>query len=46
MKLNFWQWIGLVLLAIGLALWVYKQAGKGQANGTNTGTAPVVQPSR
>jgi hypothetical protein len=25
MKLNFWQWIGLVLLLIGVALWIYKK---------------------
>ena len=25
MKLNFWQWIGLVLLLIGVAMWIYKK---------------------
>lgn len=25
MKLNFWQWLGLVLLLIGVALWIYKK---------------------
>jgi len=42
MKLNFWQWLGVVLLVIGLALYVYKRSRPA----TNTGTAPVVQPTR
>ena len=25
MKLNFWQWLGLILLVIGVALWIYKK---------------------
>ena len=44
MKLNFWQWIGLILLVIGLAMLVYKKTRP--ASGTGTGTAPVVQPTR
>lgn len=29
MKLNFWQWIGLVLLVVGVALLVWREtAGK------------------
>jgi hypothetical protein len=23
MKLNFWQWLGLVLLVIGVSWWIY-----------------------
>ena len=42
-KLNFWQWIGLILLVLGLALLVYK---KTRPAATNTGTAPTVQPVR
>ncbi len=26
MKLNFWQWIGVILLIGGLALYVYKRS--------------------
>lgn len=44
MKLNFWQWIGLIVLVIAVAYWVYeKSAGR---NPTPAGTAPVVQPTR
>ena len=43
MKLNFWQWLGLILLVIGLALWLYR---KNQSTTTDPGTAPVVQPAR
>ena len=25
MKLNFWQWLGVVLLVIGVALWIYQK---------------------
>jgi hypothetical protein len=44
MKLNFWQWLGLILLVIGLALFIYKKTRPSDASGT--GTAPVVQPTR
>ena len=44
MKLNFWQWIGLVLLVIGLAVLVYKKTRPARTD--NAGTAPVVQPTR
>ena len=37
MKLNFWQWLGLILLVIGLALWLYR---KNQSTATDPGTAP------
>ena len=49
MKLNFWQWLGVVLLVIGVVLWVLK---KTRSDGTTvpssgaTPTAPVVQPTR
>ena len=25
MKLNFWQWLGLILLLIGVGLWIYRK---------------------
>ena len=25
MKLNFWQWLGVVLLAVGVVVWVYER---------------------
>ena len=25
MKLNFWQWLGVVLLVVGIALWIYRE---------------------
>ena len=43
MKLNFWQWLGVILLVIGLGLLAYKRT---RPAATNTGTAPVVQPTR
>ena len=43
MKLNFWQWLGLILLLIGLGLMVYKRT---RPPATPAGTAPVVQPTR
>lgn len=49
MKLNFWQWLGVVLLAIGLVLYVYKKTRPAEttpSGGGGTGTAPVVQPTR
>ena len=36
MKLNFWQWIGLVLLLIGVAMLIYKKT-------RSTGTDPATQ---
>ena len=38
MKLNFWQWIGLVLLLIGLVMLVYRRTRP-------TGPAPTTQPT-
>jgi hypothetical protein len=49
MKLNFWQWLGVILLVLGLAMYVYKKtrpAGTTAPTGAGTGTAPVVQPTR
>ena len=25
MKLNFWQWLGVILLIVGAALWIYER---------------------
>jgi hypothetical protein len=44
MKLNFWQWLGLILLVIGLAVYAYEKTRP--AATTNTGTAPAIQPTR
>ena len=41
MKLNFWQWLGLILLMLGLALMVYKRTRPAAP----ADTAPVVQPT-
>ena len=48
MKLNFWQWLGVILLLIGLVLYAYKRTRPPAAPATtqNLGTAPVVQPTR
>jgi hypothetical protein len=46
MKLNFWQWIGLILLIGGLIALVYRETRPkpDPARNPNIGTAPVVQP--
>jgi hypothetical protein len=45
MKLNFWQWIGLILLIGGLIALVYRETRpKPNPANQNLGTAPVVQP--
>lgn len=44
MKLNFWQWLGLILLIIGVAMYVYKKTRPAATD--SAGTAPVVQPTR
>ena len=45
MKLNFWQWIGLLLLIVGVAMYVYKKTRPADG-GAGSNTAPVVQPTR
>jgi hypothetical protein len=35
MKLNFWQWLAVVLLIIGAALWIYER------NHGTTATTPA-----
>ena len=42
MKLYFWQWLGVILLVIGVAWWTYDKTRPAAP----TDTAPVVQPSR
>ena len=44
MKLNFWQWLGLILLVIGLIMYARKMSRP--ANPGTSGTAPVVQPTQ
>jgi hypothetical protein len=46
MKLNFWQWIGLILLIIGVAMYVYKKTRPANPANPGANTAPVVQPTR
>jgi hypothetical protein len=35
MKLNFWQWLGIILVIVGGAFWIYEK---------NTATDPVKSP--
>jgi len=48
MKLNFWQWIGLILLIGGLIALAYRETRPkpGPSSNQNIGTAPVVQPTK
>jgi hypothetical protein len=49
MKLNFWQWVGLAVLVVGVAALVYREshpAAPKTPTTQNLGTAPVVQPTR
>jgi len=50
MKLNFWQWVGLVVLVVGVAALAYRETHpvvpKTPSATQNLGTAPVVQPTR
>ena len=43
MRLNFWQWLGVILLLLGTAVWLYERKG---GKPPKTDTAPVVQPTR
>jgi drug/metabolite transporter (DMT)-like permease len=45
MKLNFWQWIGVVVVVVGVALLIYRET-RPAAPPADPGTAPVVQPTR
>ena len=44
MKLNFWQWIGVIVIVAGLAGWIYQKSRP--ATPSDPATAPVVQPTR
>jgi len=46
MKLNFWQWLGVVLLAAGIAWWLYSahNAAKQTAPPGNAATTPTTAP--
>ena len=41
MKLNFWQWLAVVLLIIGCVWWIYDATHKKDA--TSTGQPPTTQ---
>ena len=46
MKLNFWQWLGVALLVIGVTLIIIRETGEKNAapvpsNPTPTGTQPA-----
>jgi hypothetical protein len=45
-KLNFWQWVGVVLLLVGLAWWQFgsRQAAKSTAPSGNAATTPTTVP--
>jgi drug/metabolite transporter (DMT)-like permease len=36
MKLNLWQWIGILLLVVGVALWIYKKSTQTTTPGNPT----------
>jgi len=40
MKLNFWQWIGLVLLIVGAALWIYERRAEDRDPAQPPSTVP------
>ncbi len=40
MKLNMWQWIGVALLVLCVALWIYE---KNKGSGTPGTTQPTTQ---
>ena len=44
MKLNLWQWLGVVLLLAGLAFWIWER--RQRATTPVPGTTPSVQPVR
>ena len=48
MKLNFWQWIGLVVVVVGVAALIYRETRPKAPTPSNPGnsSAPVVQPTR
>lgn len=43
MKLNFWQWLALVLLVIGLVIWIYERSHTTPAPPPNQMTPPATQ---
>ncbi len=42
MKLNFWQWLGILLLLGGIAVWIYEHRGVDKPAAPPI-TAPVVR---
>lgn len=43
MKLNFWQWLALVLLVIGLVLWMYERSHTPSAAPPNQSSPAATQ---
>ena len=41
MKLNFWQWLGVALLLVGLGIWLYERNLKSESPDTPTRSAPA-----
>jgi hypothetical protein len=41
MKLNFWQWLAVVLLIIGLAVWIYERNHPASSTAPAHATTPA-----
>ena len=42
MRLNFWQWLGVILLVLAGGFWIYE---KGRPGTAETHTPPATQPT-
>jgi hypothetical protein len=40
MKLNFWQWLGVILLILGAAMWLYEHSSPPATNSPPAATTP------
>jgi hypothetical protein len=41
MKLNFWQWLGVILLLVGLALYLFEHFGSNAAPSSSSTTVAL-----
>jgi type VI protein secretion system component VasK len=41
MKLNFWQWIGVALLVVGVAVWIYEHNKHAGTSATQPSSRPA-----